>query len=177
MSTPDSNPVSYLDPVTFLQRFDWRTIGDLCSDTGTRLTLAQLLGPPVNVNLQVALDDAAGELEAACLVAGRYSPAALLTLTGVAGRYRDRIIAVLAMSHLVWRRPDLKKALPSQYEDVQKALDLIRLGERVFGLVEVEQAGQITDYVEQPQDFFNRNGVVNQARRFFGQRSREFPAP
>lgn len=170
MSTPNSNASSYLDATTYLTRVDWRTVGDLCSDTGSRLPQQQLLGPPVNANLQAALDDASGEVEAACTVGARYDPTDLAGLTGVSQKYLFRLIATLATAYLVQRRPELNKPLPPAYEAAQKALEYLAAGGRIFGLREVQQAGNPLTYKETVGDVWARDLIVTQGRRFFGRR-------
>lgn len=172
MSTPNSQPSSYLAPSDFLVRYDARTVGDLCSDTGTRVTPAALL---TNPNLQAALDDASGEVESAVLIGNRYQPGDLAGLTGVSQKYLWRIIGVLAMAHLVQRRPDLKRPLPPQYDKVLLELESLRQGERIFALQEVQNAGLGSAYQELAGDVEARDLIVTQARRFFGQRVNQDP--
>src|SRR5262245_52812373 len=103
MATPTSNPTSYCTPAEFLQRVDPRQVGDLVGLQDVRVPGELLL---VNPEVQAALDDAAGEVEAACLVAKRYAPEDLAALTGVSARLLKRLVARLAFWNLqADRRP------------------------------------------------------------------------
>lgn len=168
MSTPASSVASLLSPGEFLKRYDVRTVGDLCSDTGTRITSDAL---PSNPNLLAALDDAQGLVEAATLVSSRYLPADLSTLTGTGQRLLFRILADLTIGLLYKRRPD-KGDPPRAFTDAMDWLDLLRKGERIFGLQEHAEAGLFAHEVETAAVVEARDGVVVQAENLFGMRAR-----
>lgn len=71
--------MSYAQPADIMARYDSRRLGDLVGDSGTRVTAALLGTDP---NLQVALDDAAGMLDAAIQRGQRYT---ILDLTNIMG--------------------------------------------------------------------------------------------
>lgn len=168
--TPLTNSGSYLTPAAFLARCDARTVGDLCSDNGTRITAAQLL---TDANLAAALLDASGEVEAAAMKGARYAPVDLLaisTTTGAAQGKLFRMIARLTLAYLYERRPDHKEKPPATILAIEKQLEELRDGIMVFGTVETSGAQTLEAVVETSQDVENRNLTVVQASRYFGVR-------
>jgi hypothetical protein len=166
MSTPNSQPTSYLSAAELVKRCDARTLGDLVSDAGQRVDAAALLTHP---NLLAALDDASGEVEAACTMGQRYDPLDLAALTGVSRARLYRLLARLTVCLLWERRPD-KGPLPDAYKQALDDLRLLAEGERVFGLVEHQAAGRAGHHVEDARDVADRNGVAFVARGYFGRR-------
>lgn len=173
--TPNSATSSYLAASDFLARMDARTVGDLCSDSGVRISASALIGPPVNANLQAALDDAAGTVESACLKGQRYQPTDLSALIGVSQKYLWRLIATLAMAFLVQRRPDLNRPLPLALPWAMDQLEKLGQGERIFGMVEAQEAGLPQVYQELATDVQRRDLIDVQGRRFFGRRVDQSP--
>lgn len=164
---------SYLTPLEFLKRVDVGTVGDLCTDTKVRLTQTQLLSDP---NLQAALDDAAGDVEAACMVGGKYTPAdlaALMAKPSVGRSTLFRIITAIAKVYLVERRPGT--SVPEDFlrglERAQTILAAISKGTEIFPFQETADAGRIDLQKATPADVTLRFGPVVQAERYFGTRS------
>lgn len=166
MSTPNSGSTAYATTAQLSSRYDQRTLGDLASDTGTRVPANQL---STSQPILDALQDAAGMIEAACSVGNRYTPADLLTLTGNGAAFLTRLNCDLAIGLLFQRRPD-KGDPPKQVETAWRLLDALEAGHMVFGLLEAAEAGQPTDVVETSQDVYNRNGVAVQMSKYFGRR-------
>lgn len=162
-----SSATAYCSVAEFLKRSDLRTVGQLASDTNVAVAEADL---PYNVNVLAALDDASGMLESACLAGERYTPVDLLGLTGVTAAFLRMLVSTLAMGRLVMRRPDKKYPMPPDYEEALAWLDRLRLGERVFSILETQKAGhyQIDDIRE--QDLVKLNLATYQAMRLFGVR-------
>src|SRR4051812_44738426 len=75
--------------------YDSRVIGDLVSINGTRDP-----SPHTNAKVLANLDSASGEVESACLVAGRYTPDDLNALTGMGAALLKRIVASLAYQYM-----------------------------------------------------------------------------
>lgn len=176
MPTPVSSATAYCSAAAFLESYDARTVGDLCSMNGTRVSASALLSDPV---LARALLGASGMIEAACLVAGRYAPADLQALTGASRAFLERLAADLALGLLIRGRPDRKLPVPPQFNEVVRAggwLDQLRGGERIFGLQETQDAGQISADRETQSVVEARRLVTQRARRFFGSRTRDYPA-
>src|SRR5215475_11301986 len=164
-----SNLTPYLSPADFLKFADVRIIGDLCSDTGTRVTASALLTDP---NLNAALQAASGRLEAACLKSSRYTPADLLVLsTSNSGYLLREIIAGITKGILYRRRPERKLPPPPEYEEATKYLDELGGGAAIFGLQGVMDAGVISHEVERPDEVEARNMTTRQAEHYFGRRS------
>lgn len=173
MSTPVSNPSSYCTPSDFLDRYDWRFVAELMSDEGIqpdRLTLVTP-GTGPNQRLQALLDSAAGEVEAACLVASRYTPTDLAGLTGVAAKFLKQLVADLAIGLAGFRRPHLDKPIPPQVERADAQLDRLRKGQSIFGIQETMDAGVVQSEIETEAIRQIRGLTSTQSRRFFGQRA------
>jgi hypothetical protein len=84
-----------------LKPYDSRLLGDLVTDTGQRVQPYALLADP---NLQAALDDAAGMIDAAVFVNNRYASVDLAGLTGQDLAFLLRLNSDLALILLMQRR-------------------------------------------------------------------------
>lgn len=135
--------MSYASPEEFLSRYDARIFGDVVRDDDTQATPQELLVDP---NLQAALDDASGDIEAACLFGERYTPDDLAGLTGNSLFHLKRICCDIAVAYLLRRRPsDNAEADDARMELAEKHLAKLRTGENVFWRGDgVDQAG-VTD--------------------------------
>ena len=65
-----TSATSFISASEALKRLDWRTLADLCADTGTRISSAADL--QTDVNFLALLADASGMIEQACYAGGRY---------------------------------------------------------------------------------------------------------
>lgn len=165
--TPLTNSSTLLTAAEFLKRIDKRTVADLVSDTGEAVDVSTL---SADANLNAALLDATGEVEASGMKGGRYRPEDLAALTGAARARLHRMVARLTLVYLYERRPD--KGPPAELlKVVDEQLDLLRQGEAVFGTDETHDASTMDHEVETSHDVEARNGTTFQAARFFGRRS------
>lgn len=132
--------MAYATPAQMLQRFDARVVGDLVSDNGIAAGPAELLS---NANLQAALDDASGEIEAALLQGQRYTTADLSALTANSAKYLVRLTCKIAFGLLWERRPwaDDGDQREQAIDQARKAVDQLRRGEHVFDVAAVKDAG------------------------------------
>lgn len=171
--TVSSASTSYCTAAQFLGFFDGRTVGDLCSDTGTRIAAAALL---TDANLSLALKGASGELEAAVLLGNRYTVADLQALTSTynSGIFLARIVAGLTFRDLLRRRPDLEIQKPPQSEEAEKIIQALSMGERIFAFSETANAGATEEDVETSRDVDDRRMVTWHTRRYFGRRSNRY---
>jgi hypothetical protein len=120
--------MSYCTAANFLQFYDARSTGNLVSDTSVPVSPTALL---TNTTLQACLDAAAGMINAAILVAQKYTVAELQALTGVDAQYLNRLNADLAFGILNSRRGNDANAFPN-YKSALGILDELRSGNRVF---------------------------------------------
>lgn len=169
MATAVSSATSYCSPTVFQTFYDVRQIGDLVKDDNTRPTATALL---TDANVQKALDVASGEIESACLVAQKYTPSDLNTLTAMSLASLQKLCADLAFWHLTLRRfPDTQ---PNEaYKAAQEKLERLRLGERIFGLQENMDAGNPDTTFTKQKDIDNIALSTNLAKRLFGRRAKE----
>lgn len=146
-------------------RYDARTLGMLVSDTGTAIPEDSLAN---DTNISTALQDASGWVDSYALRAKRYTASNLSSLTGNSLNLLKRVVCDIAFALLVQRRP---YAVPrDQLVSYQSALDMleqIRLGQRVFAVDAVLEAGTA---FQQPKD---RTTVLNQ--NLLRDRSKVFP--
>ncbi|VTS00603.1 hypothetical protein [Tuwongella immobilis] len=166
----ESSSNSYCTGSQLLDYHDARLVGDLLSDAETRIAEGSI---PTNPKVLAALRRASGDLESAALVGGRYKVTDLEMLTGNALEYRIGLVADLAFWHLTKRRfPATKIEDVTGAQQAMDTLELLRTGERIFGVVEVIEAHNMgTVDVSQPVD--RRPTTVQMARRFFGRRNHE----
>ena len=166
--TPSSSASSYCSGAEFLLYYDVRVVGDLLADDGTQVASGSVAG---NSKLAECLLAGSGDVEAACLVAERYTPTDLAALTGAADALLRRIVAALAMQYLRQRRARPDDKLLPEFEWAQKFLDRLRLGEKIFGFTEVQEAGQMAGREDSFSKRQESNGMVYQASPFFGNRA------
>lgn len=167
MPTPNSSAASYATVTQLLQYHDQRQIADLVKDNDTRET-----GVATNAYVLAALKRASGELEMACTMGKRYTPADLNAINGVSREALIGLVCDLAYWHLVKRRHP-----GATLENVPGALTAygilgqLRKGELVFGLLEQQEAALMETITRVPNDEEDRRRTVTQAMRFFGHRS------
>lgn len=155
--------MAYASADDLVKRYDARTLGDLCSDTGVRVSEVAL---PTNPKILAALDDASGEIDAALMQAKRYTTADLASLTGNSLAYLKRLTCTIAFAGLWNRRPsvddmDRDEAL----KQARQALDRLRRGENVFDLEDQKSAG-LPEVKEPSVSSIDRlNLTVDRARR------------
>jgi len=160
--TPDSSPAGLLTAAQFLNRADARLVGDLVSQTGTRVDPTSLLTDPV---LAAALLDAQGELESACQRGQRYAPADLAALTGAGQAKLYRVLRDLCVLKLYQLRSE---DVPERFARVERELEMLGDGEKIFGLVQSEAAGIMAHQIMTPDDVAAANLLSHRARRLFG---------
>jgi phage gp36-like protein len=160
--------VSYADASDFLKRVDARTTGNLVSDSGTRKTATELLS---DENLQTALDDASGEIDAHVLQGQRYTTADLAELTGHSLAYLKRLNCMVALALLWERRPyndaDDGVAAEQAATQARKALDRLKRGEEIFDVEKVKTAGLPSTTVPSRVTLDALNLTVDAARGHF----------
>lgn len=165
--------MSYAAPADLLKRYDARTLGELVSDSGTRVSAANLL---TDANLQAALDDASGEIDAHVLQGQRYTTAMLAALTGNSLAYLKRICCAVAMALLWERRPyndaDEQVAAEQAALQARKALERLKQGHEVFDIEAVKDAGLPSTSVPSRVTLDNLNLATDQARGHFYPRRR-----
>ena len=125
---------AYATPADLIERHDVTTIGELCSDTGTAITAANL---PTDANCLAALADASGDVEAAMGCGNRYSPDDLAGLTGNSLAKLKRIVCTIAMAYLFERRPAVHYEQAQNYlERAKQYLEDLRAGRNVFNIAD-----------------------------------------
>jgi hypothetical protein len=179
VSTPNSNPTSYCPVQHFLNRADLRTVGDLLSDNDQRLTLAQVNASTILTDL---LQEASGELEAACFVGDRYSATDIQGVVNAGGNGASLVYGIVA-GYTIWllfqRRPEKssKLELPASATLAMEKLDRLRLGERILPIQQVGDAGLPLSAVLTPCQVFQQNLATTEAGRFFGRRGNQIYPP
>jgi phage gp36-like protein len=170
--TPLSSDTAFATPQDLVARFSVQDIRQWASDADLPLTVQGIL---TNVKVATALQDASGEIEAACLMSDKYQPQDLLNLTGNSLAKLKRLTCELAIGYLFenrLRRGD--EDPPGVVVRAHETLERFRKGEWVFGFAEAGAAGLIGHMVETPCDVATRNMVTRQAGRYFGRRSNQY---
>ncbi len=139
--------------------------------TGT-LALGGIVSPMLTLaTVAAALGWGAGEIESACFAGARYSPADLNSLTGVSLQNLQGLNAGLALYKL-FRFRDPNKAMSDEEALHFQKLQQLRLGERIFGLQEVADAGVGMEVTNQSNSMIDQLGLTTmQARPYYGQRT------
>jgi phage gp36-like protein len=135
--------MAYCTPAAFLQCYDSRRVGQLLTDNDEPLFSSQILSSSVLAEL---LRQATKIIDAACAVGDRYDPTELATLASDVehGGLIRRLCADIAFGLLQQRRGySLKEIqdLSSGYQLAMDMLEQLRMGERIFNLDGVPEAG------------------------------------
>jgi hypothetical protein len=150
-----------------LLRYDARTLGDLCSDVGTRIPEALLVSDPKLVAL---LDTATGQIKAAVLRGDRYKTVDLESLTGESREYLVDMTCRIAFWLLWQRKPysDDQNRMEAK-KGADEALELLRTGAHVFDVDTAIEAGKpYVETVTRTEIANNWNLVADRCRgRFF----------
>jgi hypothetical protein len=170
MATAASGSDPYCTATQFVSFFDERSVRELLSDDEAPVT--------GNLDDNDALADilrsASGEVEASACAGQRYvinsSRNDLEALTGNSAAYLAYLVGCLAFNRLWLRRPNTQVQLPPACEKADEFLERLRLGERVFGILENHQAAALAAEVETPAQVEARRGLVYSADRLFGRR-------
>lgn len=130
--------MAYASPAIMLTYYDNRILGDLCSDVnGVRVSPAALLTDP---NLAQALSTGAGQINAAVLVAQRYTVAELQALTGDDAALLQWLNSALAYCRLRSRR-GVKLDDITDCKDAANMLAALEAGTAVFNIFANQEAG------------------------------------
>ena len=172
--TPLSTLTPYCDGPTLVKRYDVRYLGDLLTDIGYRADAEAIsLGDPQLLEggiVQEFLMDASGMVEASCLVADRYSPIDLQSLTGASQRFLAGIVADLAVFGIECRRQPDKEPTPRQ-KMAFHWLDQLEKGTAIFGTQEAADAGLPQMQYQTNRDLISENLSTVRAARYFGMRN------
>lgn len=173
MSTPASGYEPYCSVSQLIKRYDERAIRQLCQDVNVPV-VGSIDDNEVILEL---LREASGEVEAAACTGQRYvvtdEQNDLAELTGNSASFLAGMVAHLMYFRLWCRRPNMKVTdrPPILCEQALEFLEQLRLGERVFGILESHQAASLDLAKETPDTVTARKGVVVRAQRFFGIRT------
>lgn len=155
---------SYVTPEQFLARRDVRAIQQLLRDTGVTTPLADVTTEPTFL---AALDDASGEVRAACETANRYTANDLDALAASNDPFLINLVCDLAYGKLQRRRA--RPVTGDEYPEVEKAeqwLALLRLGERVLNIQSAKDAGNERGASISATTYAN-SGLAADTYRFF----------
>lgn len=150
-------------PADMLKRIDARELGDLVGDAGVRVAPSDLLTHP---NMQVALDDAWGEILSVLTAGERYSETDLLSLTSDSLQYLVRVNCKVARKNL-WERREWTGDDDKREEAIgaaQNALEDLRKGKKVLTMAAAE-AGISKIKTPSVHTIQTTNLVVDNARR------------
>lgn len=135
---------TYVTPADMQDRYDWREIGDLLSDSNEQVSALDQVttGNMYNTRFTNIIADAQGDVESALLVSGRYATTDLSSLTGNSLAQLKRIICEIAIAYLYERKPFWKSDRLEAYSKAKEGhLDRLRNGTNVFNLPLVIAAG------------------------------------
>lgn len=156
-----------------MKRYDARSVAQMLSDDDTPVAAGDLA---TNETLQALLAEASGEIESAACAGQRYviddNRNDLASLTGNSAEHLAGMVAHLT-AYLLWcRRPNFVTpgGPPPKAQEAKDFLERLRLGERVYGILEAHRSANLQAQLQTPAEVETRNGVEVQADRFFGTR-------
>lgn len=164
--TPDTASSPYCTAADLLVYHDWQQVAMLVRDGDD--ALPDKTATAASAIVAAVLLAASGELESACLIGQRYTPADLAALTGASAARRSKLVADLAFWRLAQRKQPMSAnpdAVPGAKEALAE-LDRLRNGERIFSFTESAEAGLPT--VSDPAVTSLANPIVAESARYFG---------
>lgn len=179
--TPNSASAPFCSPASFATVYDWRTFGQLISDSDAPNTYAAFVASPTTLaKLQIA----AGQIEMAASIGGRYDPILDLVqlVTPVAGVICNGGWALIQMNADLAAFEFYGRRYEGMPDWIQKAVDqaiaklaALEEGTAIFPFLQTQQAGLISDYEESATDVEKRNLPSFVAHRCFGRRDNRLP--
>lgn len=170
--TPNSASAPYCSARQFLTCYSPAWVRDMLRATaaGPPPSYLAMCDPnnPAGARLLEHRSIAAGEIESACTVATRYTPADLNALTGMS----QQLLVKLNAARAGWSLAQFLKPITARPDDVPFAkeswelLEMLKDGVRIFGFYESEAAGLPTVNPAQPSQLITPN-VVSYANRLF----------
>ncbi len=170
--TPESALAAYVTPVQVFGFYARSLIADMLKATpdAPRPSYLAMIDSanPANQRFQVALKKGAGEIEAFCSIAKRYSPDDLQALTGVSLTLLQGLNAARGLWALYTKlKPGT--ARPEECPGAVESMELLhelRDGECIFGFSEAMSAGLPSVQPPNPNMLVTPN-VVSRANRLF----------
>lgn len=123
---------------------------------------------PAGARLYTHLKIGAGDIESACGQAARYTSEDLNALTGVS----QELLIKLNAARAAWSLAQYLKPITARPDEVPGAresfemLEMLKLGERIFGFYETQAAGLVAAQAANPSMLITAN-VVSYAQRLF----------
>jgi phage gp36-like protein len=156
------------------ERYDYRLIGDLCSDEQTERTIGQVLVDPKAI---ASIEDASGEILTNLQAGGNYSQADLEGLTGLNQSHLVRVCCDIAMALLIQRRPNRinNEIADKVSEKAKEHINRLRKGENIFGFPAKLEAGVLQVAHMSVSQIEAMNLIPDRMGRYFpdqGQRAR-----
>jgi hypothetical protein len=120
----------------FIKRYDVRTLGDLLSDLGVRITAVS-----TDTTLTEFLSEAEGEVLSKIRAGKRYTAADIALLAGVDLAYYKRLVVDNALNNLLNRRPDPARPVPPNVTKSLATIAAVAAGLAIFTLEDQSEAG------------------------------------
>lgn len=176
MATVTTTATPYCTVARLFDLADWRVVADWCSDGRQRPTRRAVLDPndsagKVAANAVMA---ASGDVETFAMAGGKYTPAILNSLTGATKARLESLTAACAVWLLAARRNPAAtdmRGVPG-VQAAKEALEQLRKGELIFGIVESQEAAAMHAVPMYDRDNGAGRTVTN-ASRFFGYRGND----
>ncbi|MBX3422217.1 MAG: hypothetical protein KF752_11740 [Pirellulaceae bacterium] len=164
----------FATPEDLVDRYDYRVIGDLCTDEGSELDRSQVM---TDLKVESSIRDASGEILVNLQMGGNYTQADLESLTGLNRSHLVRVTCDIAMALLIQRRPNRVNAEIADKicEKAKDHINRLKKGENVFGFQSKLNAGTLQVSHMDVQQVESLNLLPDRMGRFFpdqGQRSR-----
>lgn len=171
--TPFSAASSYINAPNFLLCYSQDIVGNMlrAGPNYPNPSYMAIIDPtnPAGARLQFHLNTGAGEIEAACSVATRYTPDDLAALRGVSQDMLWKLNAARGM----WSLAQFLKPITARMDDVPFAkesteiLQMLQEGELIFGFRESMAAGLVAVQPAAPNQLITPNALGRVAPRLF----------
>jgi len=165
--------MSFASANDLVERYDYRLIGDLCSDEMSELTLGQVLA---EAKVSSALNDGAGEILVCLQSGGNYDESDLEELDGLNQSHLIRVNCDIAMANLIQRRPNKVNVEVAEKicEKAREHLNRLRKGENIFGIPAKVEAGNLSVSHMSSVQIESLNLIPDRMQRYFpGQEQRQ----
>lgn len=165
--------MSFASANDLTERYDYRLIGDLCSDEMSELTLGQVLA---EAKVSSALNDGAGEILVCLQTGGNYNESDLDELDGLNRSHLIRVNCDIAMANLIQRRPNRVNVEVAEKicEKAREHLNRLRKGENIFGIPAKIESGNLSVSSMSAAQLEGLNLIPDRMHRYFpGQQQRQ----
>jgi len=151
-------------------RFDERSLAEIVSDNDTSVALGDLA---TDTNMQAALDDATGMVDASLLMGQQYTPTDLASLTGTSLALLVRLTCTQALIFLRQRRGYVadQDSMEREQKWIDDVLQRLKRGANVFNITATLESGVASREIVTPRAVDRAQLMRDRTNNYFPNRA------